>query len=266
MMMQKKILFSLLLFLSLFSACTKEEIPDPDKDPTQEEGSKEGKESGFHLKAVGESASELLTREEFSALRINLVYVEGYAPAARTLENLKSFLQTRLHKPQGIHISQTAISSPGLAPYSIEDIRQVEEEFRSGFNEGQNLSVFVFVTDGSFAANDNVLGVAYRNTSLALFGSKIQEYSGGIGQPSQPLLETTVMNHEFGHIMGLVNVGTDLQSDHQDTAHGKHCDVDGCLMYWTAETGDVVTNLVGLSSAPSLDPQCIADLQAKGGK
>lgn len=266
MMMQKKTLCFLLLLLGLSTACSKDEILDQEENQSQTEEPRQGEESNYHLKAVGESATELLTQEEFDALHINLVYVEGYAPTAKALENLREFLQARLHKTGGIHIKQTAISAPGLAPYSIEDIRQVEEDFRSGFNEGKSLAVFVFVTDGSFADNENVLGVAYRNTSVALFGSKMQEHSGGIGQPSQALLETTVMNHEFGHIMGLVNVGTDPQTDHQDTAHGKHCDVEGCLMFWTAETGDVVANLVGLSAAPSLDPQCIADLQAKGGK
>ena len=266
MITPKKTFISLLLLLGLFTACSKDEILDQEENPQQEEGPKQGEESNYHLRGVGESATELLTQEEFDALKVNLVYVEGYAPSAKTLENLESFLQQRLHKPQGIQITQTAISSPALAPYSLEDIRQIEEEFRSGFNEGKNLAVFVFMADGSFADNENVLGVAYRNTSLALFGSKMQEHSGGIGQPSQALLETTVMNHEFGHIMGLVNVGTDPQTDHQDEAHGRHCDVEDCLMYWTAETGDVVSNLVGMSEAPSLDSQCIADLQAKGGK
>ncbi|WP_152425088.1 peptidase [Nafulsella turpanensis] len=264
MMISKKTFLSLFLLLGLITACTKDEVLE--KDPQPEEQPKEEDESSYHLQAVGQSAAELLTQEEFEALQVNLVYVEGYAPTAQTLENLEAFLQERLHKPQGIHISKTAISSPGLAPYSIADIQQVEKDFRTGFNKDKTLAVFVFVTDGSYSENENVLGVAYRNTSLALFGSKMQQYSGGVGQPSQSLLETTVMNHEFGHIMGLVNVGTPPQTDHQDTAHGKHCDVDGCLMYWTAETGDVVSNLVGLSKAPSLDPQCIADLQAKGGK
>lgn len=259
----RKPVFCLLLLSSLFS-CVDDQNPDegstPDNKPV------DGNNTNYHQQAVGKSAADLLSDANFNKLEVDLVYVEGYEPTAGTLSNLKTFLQNRLNKPQGISITKTAIASPGLAPYSISDIREVESNFRKLYNKDNTLAVFAFVADGGYEANNNVLGVAYQNTSVVLFGGKIGELSGGIGQPSQSLLETTVMNHEFGHIIGLVNVGSALQSDHQDTDHGKHCNVKGCLMYWTAETGDVVSNLVGLSSAPGLDSQCIADLQANGGK
>lgn len=221
---------------------------------------------GHHEKAVGESAKDLLSSATFSSLRVDLVYVDGYEPNATTLSNLTSFLQARLNKPGGITIQKTKINSPGLAPYSVADVQKVEADHRSLFTGNMELTVFVFVADGDYADNNNVLGIAYRNTSVALFAKKINTVSGGVGQPSRSILETTVLNHEFGHIMGLVNVGTPLQTSHQDTAHGKHCDVESCLMFWTAETGDIVTNLAGLNQAPSLDNQCVADLQANGGK
>lgn len=253
-MLLKKLSPCLFLLLSLFSCA------DDDESTTTIESNL------YHKQAVGHSAADLLTAATYSSLRVEVVYVEGYEPTASTLNNLRLFLQERLNKPQGITITKTAINTPGLAPYSINDIQQVESNFRALHNNNNSLAVFVFIADGSYSENENVLGVAYKNTSVALFGTKIKQYSGGIGRPSLTLLETTVMNHEFGHIMGLVNVGTPLQTDHQDSAHGKHCDVERCLMYWTAETGDIVSNLVGASEAPKLDSQCIADLQAKGGK
>lgn len=255
--------FSLLFIGSLFS-CVDDQ--NPDETPAPDESPTNGNNSSYHQQAVGKSAAELLSAASFNKLEVELVYVEGYEPATATVSNLKAFLQNRLNKPQGITIIKTAIPSPGLAPYSISDIKEVESSFREAFNKDNTLAVFAFIADGSYEESNNVLGVAYRNTSVVLFGSRIDELSGGVGQPSQSLLETTVMNHEFGHIMGLVNVGSPLQSDHQDTAHGRHCTVKSCLMYWTAETGDVVSNLVGLSRAPDLDSQCIADLQANGGK
>jgi len=142
----------------------------------------------------------------------------------------------------------------------------VESDKRTLFNTATELTVFAFVADGDYADNSNVLGVAYKTTSVALFGKKINSISGGVGQPSRAILETTVLNHEFGHIMGLVNAGTTPQTNHQDVVHGRHCDVDTCLMFWAAETGDIVSNLIGLSEAPGLDSQCIADLKANGGK
>jgi hypothetical protein len=39
-------------------------------------------------------------------------------------------------------------------------------------------------------------------------------------EPNRSLLETTVITHEFGHILGLT-LGTALQSNHEE--HPKHC-------------------------------------------
>lgn len=250
-MKKQTALLSLLLLTLLWVGCKE---TDPQTDPNH------------HLRSVGASANELLAEDVYSRLYVEIVYVEGYAPTTQTITNLQEFLDTRLHKSGGITIRTSEVPSPGLAPYSMDDVRQMEAEHRTAFTEGDQLTAFLFITDGDFADNSNVLGVAYRNTSMAMFGSKVDAVSGGIGQPSTALLETTVLNHEFAHIMGLVDTGTPLQTNHRDEAHGSHCDVEECLMYWIAETGDVVSNLLGMTEAPGLDPQCIADLQANGGK
>ena len=220
----------------------------------------------YHDQGVGASANDLLASSTYDRLTIEFIYVDGYSLNDATINNIKSFLANRLHKPGGITVSETIISSPGLAPYSVGDLDSVEENYRASFINGSTEAVYVFVTDGSYSKSENVLGVAYRNTSLALFGNRIQDLSGGLGQPSKTLLETTVIEHEFGHIMGLVNVGTPMQSDHQDEENGKHCDVENCLMYYAVETGDIVSNLASSGSVPELDAQCLADLQANGGK
>lgn len=256
--MKLKKLIPGMLLLGLFSCADDSQEPAPEEIPLDD--------PAYHSQAVGKSAADLLQDTDFTSLRIDLVYVEGFEPTSSTLNNIKTFLESRLHKPQGITIAKTAITSPNLAPYSVADIQQVESNFRSLYNQDKSLAVFMFVADGDFSENENVLGVAYRNTSVALFGSKVKQYSGGIGQPSQSLLETTIAHHEFGHIMGLVNAGAPLQTDHQDEAHGRHCDVESCLMFWSVETGDVISNLVGASQPPALDSQCLADLQALGGK
>ena len=99
-----------------------------------------------------------------------------------------------------------------------------------------------------------------------IYENTVKDLSNSAFEPSTDLLETTVLNHEFGHILGLTNLGTPLQTAHEDSEHPKHCDVDTCLMYWSSETGAALTNMVNMESAPELDAQCIADLQANGGK
>ncbi len=73
---------------------------------------------------------------------------------------------------------------------------------------------------------------------------------------------TTLLEHEFGHLMGLVDQGSPMQVNHKDAANGAHCDKPDCLMYYNVEAGFTGT----LSAVPSLDANCIADLKANGGK
>ena len=155
------------------------------------------------------------------------------------------------------------------SPYTIQEIVSIEEFNRTKYNTENQIAVWAFFADGESASNSGsgvILGTAYRNTSFVIYEETIHDLSNSAFEPNRSVLETTVINHEFGHILGLTNLGTQLQSEHEDPTHPKHCNAEDCLMYWSAESGSGIDNLVGLSSAPTLDSLCIADLQANGGK
>lgn len=258
----KNKLLALVLIFGLATSCSDEENPSPDNG---DEGNGDDIQN-YHKNPVGYSANHLLASGDYSRLQIEIIYVQEYELEEESLQNLEEFLQNRLHKPDGISITTTAIESPGLGTYSSEDIVEVEENQRSLFTSDNTITVYGFIADGQFNQNENVLGLAYRNTSFILFGSGIKANSGGFNQPSKSLLESTVLHHEMGHLLGLVNNGTDMVTDHQDEEHGHHCNAENCLMYWTAETGDIVSSLVGMNSPPPLDDNCINDLKANGGE
>ncbi|MFT6814944.1 MAG: hypothetical protein ACJAZ3_000840 [Sphingobacteriales bacterium] len=212
--------------------------------------------------------NDFLSSNKYTSLTVEIVYVNGFKPTTNTVNNLKTFLTQRLNKPEGITIIEREIASPGNSSYSISDIISVEKNNRQQQTEGDNLAVFFFFADSDFSGNSGnskVLGVQYDPSSMAMFEKTIQEFSGGFNQPTKTVLETTVIKHEFGHTLGLVNNGTSIMSEHQDTPNGKHCDVDDCLMYFTAETSGDLGNLLG-GDIPTLDSQCLADLKANGGK
>ncbi|WP_347753153.1 MULTISPECIES: hypothetical protein [unclassified Flavobacterium] len=111
-----------------------------------------------------------------------------------------------------------------------------------------------------------MLGTAYRNTSFVIFEKTIQGLSDSPLEPNRTILETTIITHEFGHILGLTNFGTALQSNHEDSAHPRHCIEKRCLMYWSAELVSGINNMVSATAEPQLDSKCIADLRANGGR
>ena len=69
----------------------------------------------------------------------------------------------------------------------------------------------------------------------------------------------------MGHILGLVDIGSPMQTNHKDAAHGNHCNNTNCLMYYASETTDVLGFLI-TGNVPVLDANCRADLTANGGK
>ena len=207
-------------------------------------------------------AKDFLSAKKYEELVIQVCYVDGYKPEQASLADLKSFLSERLNKPEGITFRYTSISSPARNAYDIEALRKVEKDHRTEHSRGDQLTVWVFFADAPYATS-NVLGVVYGTTSFAIFEKVVHDNSGGLGQPSQAVLETTVAEHEFGHLMGLVDAGTPMVTAHSANEH--HCSNSNCLMYYAVETLDIIGNLAG-GEIPALDQNCISDLQANGGK
>lgn len=262
--MNPKILISILFLFVIFQACT--------KDNSTNESSEDNNNFiniNANKQATGSSSNDLLSDIVFKRMLVELVYVEGFEPSTAAINNFQAFLEKRTFKPKGIIIEKRAIPDQGNTTYSIEEIRVIEDTNRTKYNTEDQIAVWVFFTNGKSDKDNNnsmVLGTAYRNTSFVIFEETIQNLSNSPFEPNRTLLETTVITHEFGHILGLTNLGTPLQSAHEDTEHIKHCDDQNCLMYWSAESSAGIANLVNMSSAPQLDAQCIADLQANGGK
>lgn len=243
---------SILALTIFFFGCKKEQQED---DPLSEDNNSN----------VGVSSFAFLSDDYYEKLTLEIMYMPGYEPTENSVNNLRSFLNDHLNKPSGIEIITREIPSSGQVEYTSNDISNIETQQRDRYNANETIAASLIVVDGKYAENDQVLGIAYRNTSMALFGETIAANSGGLSQPTRTKLESTVMNHEFGHLVGLVNVGTDMVENHEDDEHSKHCDNNNCLMYYASETTEIASFLIG-NDIPELDQNCKNDLIANGGK
>lgn len=218
--------------------------------------------------AFGIRPHDFLSGSKYDKLTVEIAYVDGYQPTGDAVVRVQNFLNERLNKPGGISIVYNSISSPGRASYTTEDLIRVEKDHRQHHTKGSELTVFVFFADAPSAANSGnqyTLGIAYGTTSMAVFERTVNDNSGGLTQPSRPTLETITMEHEFGHLFGLVNNGTQMLHNHEDNNNAKHCNNSNCLMYFEAESTDILGHITG-DRVPDLDNSCIADLRANGGK
>lgn len=252
MQYQKSITFFLLAAI-LFS-CSKDNQPAG--------SSFNGKK--YSSQSVGKSAHDLLSAKQFTSLKIEIQYMPQYRPDDNAVNQVKNFLKGLVNKPDGLVITEAQISSLGKSPVSLDDVISVENKYRAQYASGKEIAVYVLFMDANYTDN-RVLGFAYRNTSICLFGKTINDNSGGIGQANRTQLLSTVLQHEFGHLLGLVNTGSSMQTNHEDNAHPGHCNNKNCIMYHAAETTDILGFLIS-GSIPSLDTNCLNDLKANGGK
>ena len=188
----------------------------------------------------------------------------GFQPDAAAVNNLVNFINSLTNKPGGVTVVQTQIAASGKAVLSLNDIATIEKNNRTVYTSGSQLGVYFLYTDGNYS-EAGVLGLAYRNTSMSILGKTIHDNSGGVTQASRTKLESTVLEHEFAHILGLVDIGSSMQTNHKDAAHGNHCNNSSCLMYYASETTDILGILI-TGNIPVLDANCKADLSANGGK
>ena len=233
----------LLSFFIIFStSCSKDD--ESSSATNSNSNSSTNSTSTSNNLSVGASANGLLSADKFTSMVVEIVYVEGFQPTTTAVNNFVTFLNNRTFKPNGITVQQRSIPSPNLSTYTIQQIIDIENANRTAFSTENQIAVWAYFSDGASSGNSGnsvVLGTAYKNTSFVIF-------------------------EEFGHIFGLTDLGSPLQSQHEDQAHPKHCDVDTCLMFWQAETGSGIMGMVSGGNVPQLDAQCIADLQANGGK
>lgn len=208
------------------------------------------------------TANHFLSADKYTSLEIEVVYVEGFQPAAASLDNLKKTLETMVNKPGGISVVTRGIPPPGVEGYTLDKLKEIEKDHRVIFPSGSRLSTFIFFADKPYL-NDNgttrVLGLYYDHTSLAVFEKTVHDGSGGIGQPGGVVMETWVLTHEFGHALGLVSNGSPMQTPHEDPEKKGHCNNDACIMHFESD-GRL------LSGVPKFDDNCLADLKANGGK
>lgn len=222
----------------------------------------------YDNRSVGLSANDFLSSRTYKAINLDICYVSKHKLPVSVVDDAVNFLSRYCSKPSGIYVHEREIPMQGGDLY-VNDLITIEKIYRTKFEKTgkddiDTLGLFILVTDGDYYIDD-VLGVAYKNTSVALFDGIISANSGGLTQPSRETVLSTVLRHEIGHVFGLVNSGSEMQVAHLDNAHGKHCDNEKCLMYYKAQTTELLNIITG-DTIPDLDDNCKADLSANGGK
>ena len=246
--------------------------------------SEEPIDKSLNLKTTGESANDILSNSKYNKLLLEIGYVEGFKPTTTAIADLVEFLQERTFK-ENIEIIYQELDSPEKESLTISDIDKIVQENRTAYNSGSTLAIYIYFadapSDGDEPEADLVtLGAAFRNTSMVIFESTVRELAGKSILISTGTVETATLNHEFGHLFGLVNIGSDMVNPHEgemeitnddgttEIVPSQHCNQDNCLMRAELEFASAMGKMLTAKNGqvPDLDAECILDLKANGGR
>lgn len=264
--MKKSPVLVLLISALFFTQCAKDEAP-VNEDPDQFKAG--------NLLTTGASAADILGDETYSNMVIEALYNPGFRPTAEAMANFVSFLQDRTFKDD-INVVYREIPSPGLNEISIQQAADLEDDNRTLYNEGNTLALYIYFSD-AIAEGDDLqsglvtLGAVYRNTSMIVYEQTVKFLGSQSSQVTAADVETATLMHEFGHLLGLVDLGSPQVNEHDDPVSPNHCITEGCLMRAEIEFGSGMMGMLESMAAkgvavPALDSECILDLQANGGQ
>ncbi|HWG90651.1 MAG TPA: hypothetical protein VNZ52_07355 [Candidatus Thermoplasmatota archaeon] len=238
-------------------------------------------DEGKNLRSGPGSDARLYIRSDpHPKLHVVIDYVPGYAPNDDAVNVLLATMREVLDK------TEVTLSKHGDLPkrgdthvYTVADLNALEREYREDYHKGDTAVMHFMYLDGKLqteSKNGCVLGAAYHGSSIVMFKNCIRtsvEQNEGLLGPKDKALETiierSVLVHEMGHLLGLVDNGIPMQRDHlsRDPNHTPHHSTNqNSVMYWAVESSAALAGLVKLSSNTAIpykfDSDDLADIDA----
>ena len=178
-----------------------------------------------------------LHEDKYTSMVIEIDYAEGFEPEDSSIDLLQQRLDQICDKPDGITITKTKTVFEIDDTWTADDVRSEAYRTRgaSPYFQTNVLTWHILMPAGEYS-DDSVLGVAVNAADIAIFKSTIQDSENIINRPSAEEIENSVMLHEVGHLLGLVNCVYQSDIDHEDPEHPKHSNNEDSVMYWAVET------------------------------
>jgi hypothetical protein len=184
----------------------------------------------------GGLALACLRDDAYRELVIEIDHAPGYNPESSTVSLLKERLGQVCDKPDGIRIELNEVNFAETSTWTATKVREIGHDTMDAPPQTSVLRWHVIMPQGTYS-DDSVLGVAVDASTIALFSDSIDDATS-IFNPriSSEDIENSVMVHEFGHLLGLVNLVYTSPANHEDSEHPGHSNNEDSVMYWAIET------------------------------
>jgi hypothetical protein len=206
---------------------------------------------------LGAMARTFLRSSPARRLVVEVDYVQGRAPSTTALNHLQQVLSSVCDKPGGVTVQRGSALSSNGGSYTIDDIKAIERSARGARSNGDTAAIWIVYLDGSLADSSGALGIAFEASAAAIFRDRIDDATTAVLLASE--IERSVITHEVGHLLALVNIGYRSRIAHEDPDHPHHSSSDDSVMFWAVD--DVsIKNLLGGGPPDDFDDADRADL------
>ena len=169
-------------------------------------------------------------------------YVGGEGQVSDIWRLTRDNLDALFQKKRALTVPSTldqmeALDGVPTGDLTTDQILDVAARHRQGKSTADTVSYYVLFLDGYLSENGqrktDVLGVSIGHTGVvAMFkpvirGADVRAFPGVVR-----FTEQSVLIHELGHAVGLVDNGLPLTNAHKDDANGAHCKNPQCVMYY----------------------------------
>jgi hypothetical protein len=208
--------------------------------------------------AVG-SNTYLYLNAKVPKLIVEVDAVRGYEPAPSALDVLRERLTEVVDKPGGVDFLPTR-NIPAMEPGDQQhtSMENTEKKYRLHHSSPSAIVLYILYSDED--PGNGVIGAAYSSSAFAVFKKAIASAATPLVTAED--IEDSVIVHETGHVLALVNIGYRSPRDHEDPNHPNHSKNPRSVMYWAVDNIGVVALLGGSTKPPTaFDADDLADLR-----
>lgn len=193
-------------------------------------------------------------------LVVEVDFQQGAEPRDGALQHLHDVLAGVVDKPGGVSFEGGNAFASDRDVWTRDALRAVADANRQVRSGGEVAAIYVLSVRGAFEQS-SALGVAHSASEVALFPDG---WRGTLGVllGSDVAVERSVLTHEVGHLLGLVNLTyTSSIQAREDPNNPGHSASRESVMFWAIESSSAIGQVFSGPPPSRFDDWDRADLQ-----